>query len=68
LFYQQIRVWTDGGEGIKPFLIDKPLWVFVGHTVVGKADNADDKVSVSDVVEVLLFFKGFLADPAASVR
>lgn len=67
LFYQQIRVWTDGGEAIKPFLIDKPLWVFVGHTVVGKADNADDKVSVSDVVEVLLFFKGFLADPAASV-
>ena len=68
LFYQQIRVWSDGGEAIKPFQVDKPLWVFVGHTVVGRASTADDTVSVSDVVEVLLFLKGFLADPAGSVQ
>lgn len=68
LFYQQIRVWSDGGEAIKPFQVDKPLWVFVGHTVVGKASTTDDKVSVSDVVEVLLFLKGFLANEAASTR
>jgi hypothetical protein len=66
LFYQQIRVWADGGDAIKPFQIEKPLWVFVGHTVVGKASTADDTASVSDVVEVLLFFKGFLADPNGS--
>jgi len=69
LFYQQIRVWKDGGEAIKPFLIDKPLWVFVGHTVVGKAEkNNDDRTSISDVVDVLLFFKEFLANPTASVE
>ena len=67
LFYQQIRVWDDGGELIKPFQVDKPLWVFVGHTVVGKASTTDDTVSVSDVVEVLLFVKEFLSDPAGSV-
>ncbi len=67
LFYQQIRVWMDGGVAIKPFLIDKPLWVFVGHTVVGRAENIDDRASISDVVEVLLFFKGFLTNPPASV-
>ncbi|MGP1347478.1 MAG: DEAD/DEAH box helicase family protein [Phycisphaerales bacterium] len=68
LFYQQMRVWMEGGERIKPFQIDKPLWVFVGHTVTGgKVSSADDRVSVSDVVEVLLFIKGFLSDPAASV-
>jgi hypothetical protein len=66
LFYQQMRVWRDGGDAIKAFMIDKPLWVFVGHTVVGKASNVDDKASVSDVVEVLLFVKGFLANPTES--
>lgn len=69
LYYQQLRVWSDGGELIKPFQIDKPLWVFVGHTVTGgKVSNTDDKVSVSDVVEVLQFIQGFLADPAESLR
>lgn len=68
LFYQQIRVWRDGGEAIKPFRVDKPLWVFVGHTVVGKASTAEDTASVSDVVEVLLFLKGFLAESADSIK
>lgn len=68
LFYQQLRVWMDGGDAMKPFQIDKPLWVFVGHTVTGgKVSNADDKESVSDVVEVLLFLKRFLAEPTESV-
>jgi hypothetical protein len=67
LFYQQMRVWMDGGEAIKPFLIDKPLWVFVGHTVVGKATTADDKGTISDVVEVLLFIKRFLENRDESV-
>ncbi len=67
LFYQQIRVWRDGGDAIKPFQVDKPLWVFVGHTVVGKASTTDDTVSISDVVEVLLFMKGFLSHPAGSI-
>ncbi len=68
LFYQQIRVWSDGGDAIRPFQVEKPLWVFVGHTVVGKASTTDDKVSISDVVEVLLFFKTFLAEPKDSIR
>lgn len=68
LFYQQLRVWMDGGDAMKPFQIDKPLWVFVGHTVTGgKVSNSDDKESVSDVVEVLLFLKRFLAEPTESV-
>lgn len=66
LFYQQMRVWAEGGDRIKPFQIDKPLWVFVGHTVTGGVKSMDDKESVSDVVEVLLFLKQFLASPANS--
>ncbi|MFG0246380.1 MAG: DEAD/DEAH box helicase family protein [Phycisphaerales bacterium JB052] len=69
LFYQQMRVWKDGGEQIKPFQIDKPLWVFVGHTVTGgKVSTKDDKVSVSDVVEVLLFIKDFLSNQSRSTE
>ncbi|QQE11528.1 DEAD/DEAH box helicase family protein [Planctomycetota bacterium] len=56
LFYEQMKVWADSGQKIKPFLLDKPLWVFVGHTVSGGA-------YVSDVTEVLLFYKEFLANP-----
>ncbi|HYF14047.1 MAG TPA: DEAD/DEAH box helicase family protein [Phycisphaerales bacterium] len=68
LFYQQLRVWMEGGDAMKPFQVDKPLWVFVGHTVAGgRVSNTDDKESVSDVVEVLLFLKHFLAEPAESV-
>ena len=67
LFYQQLRVWMDGGEAMKPFQVDKPLWVFVGHTVTGgKVSSTDDKDSVSDVVEVLLFLREFLSDPRES--
>jgi hypothetical protein len=67
LFYQQMKVWKDGGDAIKPFLVEKPLWVFVGHTVVGKASNVDDTVSVSDVIDVLLFFGGFLKNRSESI-
>ena len=68
LFYQQLRVWMDGGDAMKPFQIDKPLWVFVGHTVTGgKVSSTDDKESVSDVVEVLLFLKTFLSAPTEAV-
>lgn len=68
LFYQQLRVWMDGGDAMKPFQIDKPLWVFVGHTVTGgKVSTTDDRESVSDVVEVLLFLKRFLDEPKESV-
>lgn len=68
LFYQQIKVWRDGGGALRAFQIDKPLWIFVGHTVVGKASSSDDKESVSDVVEVLLFLRDFLADPNESIE
>lgn len=66
LYYQQLRVWADGGQAIKPFQIDKPLWVFVGHTVTG--GSKDDQATVSDVVDVLLFFKQFLADSKQSIK
>jgi len=68
LYYQQLKVWRDGGELLKPFRIDKPLWVFVGHTVTGKAATADDKGTISDVVEVLLFLRAFLADSKQSIE
>ena len=68
LFYQQMRAWKNGGKQIKPFQIDKPLWVFVGHTVTGGVTTVADRVSVSDVVKVLIFFKDFLADQTRSIE
>lgn len=72
LYYQQLRVWADGGDAIRPFQVEKPLWVFVGHTVVKSKGSAkltqDDETSISDVVEVLRFFNSFLADSHGSIE
>jgi hypothetical protein len=65
LFYQQLMVWADGGSAMRPFNIEKPLWVFVGHTVVGRSTE-DDRETLSDVVTVLLFLHEFLADPVSA--
>ena len=65
-FYQQQRVWTDRRAELVPFLIDKPLWVFVGGSV--NAVRTESKQKVSDVVAVLQFLNGFVKDRAASVR
>lgn len=68
LFYQQMRVWMDGGEQLRPFQIDRPLWVFVGHTVTGTAKTTDDKEVVSDVTAVLKFFSFFIKERARVVK
>ncbi|NLG85493.1 MAG: DEAD/DEAH box helicase family protein [Firmicutes bacterium] len=58
-FYQQLRLYEDQKEALRPFNIEKPLCVFVGSSV--QAVRTENRRQVSDVVDVLLFFAGFLA-------
>lgn len=58
-YYQQILYYNK--SDVKRFNIEKPLWIFIGRTVMG-GTSADDKQSISDVVKILLFIAKFLKE------
>jgi len=65
-FYQQLRLQREQETSLRPFNIEKPLWIFVGGSV-----NAVRTVrgrSVSDVVEILQFLQRFTANRTVSSR
>ena len=59
-FYQQCRIWQDKGAEWRDFNIAKPLWVFLGKTVIGSSKA--DKTTTSDVVRILDFLGWMMAD------
>lgn len=63
-FYQQQKLFADQNAQLKPFLLEKPLWIFVGGTVT----KSLGKQEASDIVSVLLFLAEFLNDRTASTR
>ena len=64
-FYQQMKIFDSSRVMIKPYLIEKPLMVFVGSSVnaVRKSSGKD----VSDVVDVLLFIDEFIKSKSESI-
>lgn len=65
-FYQQLRIWLDHKDEFAVFNVERPLWVFFGGSV--NAVRKEDKRDVSDVLDVLLFFAGFVRQRAKSVK
>jgi hypothetical protein len=65
-FYQQLRVFHDEKAELHPFLLERPLWVFVGGSV--NAVRTQGGRSVSDVVDILLFLADFVRNQAESTR
>jgi len=55
-FLQQLRVHRDDRDAIAPYLVEKPLWVFVGHTVQSTGTR-----EVSDIVDVLKSLAEFVS-------
>lgn len=51
VFYQQLRLYQECKQTFQPYLIDRPLWVFVGGTVTKTLSTKD----ASDIIEILLF-------------
>lgn len=64
VFYQQLRLYLDRERDYCPFLVERPLWVFVGGRVTKKLSTRD----ASDIVDILLFLAGFLRDRSISVE
>ncbi len=58
-FYQQYRIWQEHGAGWQEFNVTKPLWVFLGKTVIGSG-KADTETK-SDVILILDFLGWVLA-------
>lgn len=63
-FYEQLLVFKEHGKALEPFLIDKPLAIFVG----GKVTKSISKETASDVVEVLKFIEAFAKNDAQSIE
>jgi len=63
-FYQQQELYKDKHEELLRFLIEKPLWIFVG----GSVTKAPSKKDVSDVVDILLFLARFVRNRAESAH
>ena len=61
-FYQQLRHYKDRSGEFARFLRERPLAIFVGGSV-NAVRNAGGR-EVSDVTEVLLFFKDFIGNDA----
>lgn len=54
-FYEQQRVFEEQAEALRPYNLERPLWVFVGRSVLpGRKSNEDQKLS-SDVLTVVRF-------------
>lgn len=64
-FYQQLKLYRDKAQEFRPFLIERPLWIFVGGSV--NAVRSENKRKVSDVVDILLSLATFVRDRDESV-
>jgi hypothetical protein len=57
-FYEQHRVFEEQGDALRPYNLEKPLWVFVGSSV--NAVYTEDKEKRSDVLTVARFLHHLL--------
>lgn len=64
-FYQQQKLYGDKEAEFASYLLEKPLWVFVGGSVNSVRSERGRKVS--DVVDILLFLKSFVKERATSI-
>ena len=62
-FYQQLRLYEEHTADFRSFLIERPLWVFVGGKVVAGTSASD----ISDIQDILLFLAEYLNDRTASI-
>lgn len=65
-FYQQVKLFKTNERAFRPFLIEKPLWVFVGGSV--NALRTQNKRKVSDVIDILLFIARFVKNSRESIQ
>lgn len=65
-FYQQIIIFQHKEKLAQTFLLEKPLWIFVGGKV--NAVRKENGVDTSDVLEIIYFLTKFIRDNETAVR
>lgn len=65
-FYEQMRLYEEQAEDLRPYNLEKPLWVFVGSTV--NAVYTENKKPKSDVLTVARFLHRVLSDRKWAVK
>ncbi len=60
-FYRQCRIWREGHANWTAFNLTRPLWVFLGKTVIKNTKSEADQEARSDVVRILDFLGWVLA-------
>ena len=63
-FLQQLRLYRDYRAELVPYLLEKPLWVFVGSRVTASTGVQE----LSDIQQILEFLDDFVRDRLAAVR
>lgn len=63
-FYQQLCLFDTKRDELVPFLLEKPLWIFVGGRVTKEVSARD----VSDVISILTFLADFLTDSDGYIK
>jgi hypothetical protein len=64
-FYQQLKVYEEQFNSLQPFLVEKPLFIFVGSKVT--AVRTERGQSVSDVIRILQFLAEFIKKRSESI-
>lgn len=67
-FYQQQKLYDLQNGAMTAYLIERPLWVFVGGSVTAKVVRTESGKQVSDVVDILLFLARFVSNRERVVR
>lgn len=62
-FFQQQRLHREHEAAFRPFNLERPLWIFVGGSVTATLATRD----ASDIVEILRFLSGYVANRATSI-
>jgi hypothetical protein len=65
VFYQQLCLFREKEGEFRPYLLERPLWIFVGSSV--NAVRSERGKKVSDVVDILLFLAGFVRERGQSI-
>ena len=64
-FYEQQLVFANQEDNLRPYGLEKPLWVFVGSSV--NAPKKDSDTLRSDILAVVRFLHRVLSDPAWAI-
>lgn len=63
-FFQQQKLYREQETAFRPFNLERPLWIFVGGSVTASLAKKD----ASDIVEILRFLNGYVANRADSIE